>query len=98
MITLVLTIIVVLYVAANFIIYFWQEKFLFKPEKLPADFEFKYQDVNFMEYNLEPVPGVNINGVHFCLDAPKGVVLYLKGNSRSIKGWGRFAVDFTRLG
>ena len=34
----------------------------------------------------------------FCLDKPKGVVLYLKGNSRSIKGWGRFAVDFTRLG
>ena len=51
-----------------------------------------------MEYNLAPVPGVNINGVHFCQEAPKGVVLYLKGNSRSIKGWGRFAGDFTRLG
>ena len=25
-------------------------------------------------------------------------MLYLKGNSRSIKGWGKFAVDFTRLG
>ena len=87
-----------LYVAVNFVVYFWQEKFLFKPEKLPADFEFKYTDTPFMEYNLETVPGVNINGVHFCLDKPKGVVLYLKGNSRSIKGWGRFAVDFTRLG
>lgn len=88
----------VLYVLANFIVYFWQEKFLFKPEKLPVDFEFKYPDTKFMEYNLEPVPGVNINGIHFCLDKPKGIVLYLKGNSRSIKGWGRFAVDFTRLG
>ncbi len=86
------------YVAVNFVVYFWQEKFLFKPEKLPTDFEFKYPDLPFMEYNLETVPGVNINGVHFCLDKPKGVVLYLKGNSRSIKGWGRFAVDFTRLG
>ena len=26
----------------------------------------------------------------------QGVVLYLKGNSQSIKGWGKFAVDFTR--
>ena len=98
MITTIVISLFVLYVAANFIIYFWQEKFLFKPEKLPADFQFKYSETKFMEYNLEPVPGVNINGVHFCLDKPKGVVLYLKGNSRSIKGWGRFAVDFTRLG
>jgi len=29
---------------------------------------------------------------------PKGVVFYLKGNSKSIKGWGKFAVDFTRHG
>jgi len=93
-----LLIILSLYLAVNFVVYFWQEKFLFKPEKLPSDFEFKYSDTPFMEYNLETVPGVNINGVHFCLDKPKGVVLYLKGNSRSIKGWGRFAVDFTRLG
>ncbi len=98
MLTIIVIVLAVAYVLANFIVYFWQEKFLFKPEKLPADFEFKYGDTPFMEYNLEPVPGVNINGVHFCLDAPRGVVLYLKGNSRSIKGWGRFAVDFTRLG
>ena len=95
---IVILVLVAVYVAVNFVVYFWQEKFLFKPEKLPADFEFRYPDVDFMEYNLETVPGVNINGVHFCLDKPKGVVLYLKGNSRSIKGWGRFAVDFTRLG
>lgn len=98
MITTILLVVLGLYVAANFVIYFWQEKFLFKPEKLPSDFEFKYGDIEFLEYNLEPVPGVNINGIHFCQEKPKGVVLYLKGNSRSIKGWGRFAVDFTRLG
>lgn len=95
----IILIVLGLYVVANFVVYFWQEKFLFKPEKLPTDFEYKYgSEIEFMEYNLEPVPGVNINGVHFCLDKPKGVVLYLKGNSRSIKGWGRFAIDFTRLG
>ena len=25
-------------------------------------------------------------------------MIYLKGNSKSIKGWGKFAIDFTRMG
>ena len=91
-------ILAVLYVVANFVIYFAQERFLFKPEKLPKDFEFKYPNLEFSEYNLEKEPGVNINGIHFKIDRPKGVVFYLKGNSKSLKGWGKFAIDFTRLG
>ena len=78
--------------------YFLQERFLFKPEKLPADFEFKYPNQKSEEHNLYIGDDVRINGVHFSIPKPKGVVLYLKGNSRSIKGWGKFAVDFTRLG
>ena len=96
-----LTIILVLaisYLMANLVIYFWQERFLFKPEKLPEDFEFKYPNLAFKEYNLEKEPGVNINGIHFHIEEPKGVVIYLKGNSKSLKGWGKFAIDFTRLG
>jgi pimeloyl-ACP methyl ester carboxylesterase len=93
-----LLIIISAYVVANVILYFMQERFLFKPEKLPEDFEFKYPNLNFEEYNLEKEPGVNINGIHFKINEPKGVVIYLKGNSKSLKGWGKFAVDFTRLG
>ena len=47
------------------------------------------------EYNLEIKEGVVINGLHFKAENSKGVVYYLKGNSKSIKGWGKFAVDFT---
>lgn len=50
------------------------------------------------EHNIYVGDDVRINGAHFSIEKPKGVVLYLKGNSRSIKGWGKFAVDFTRLG
>jgi len=85
------------YVAINLIVYYAQEKFLFKPEKLPPDFEFKYPNQKATEYNMELDAGVTINSVHFSVDNPKGVVMYLKGNSRSIKGWGKFAIDFTRL-
>lgn len=78
------------------VIFFVQEWFIFKPEKLPADFEFQYKNQEFEEYNIELEKGVNINGIHFKLANPKGVVFYLKGNSRSIKGWGKYAIDFTR--
>ncbi|MDH5610015.1 MAG: alpha/beta hydrolase [Cyclobacteriaceae bacterium] len=94
----IFSITLVCYLLANVVVYFWQERFLFKPEKLPADFEYKYPDLDFTEYTLEATPDVTINGIHFKLDQPKGVVFYLKGNSRSIKGWGKFAIDFLRLG
>lgn len=86
------------YLLINVFVYYAQEKFLFKPEKLPEDFEFKYPNQKTTEYNLAREEGVNINAIHFSQDNPKGVVLYLKGNSRSIKGWGKYAIDFTRLG
>ena len=98
MITTIILVIVSIYVIVNVAAYFLQEKFLFKPEKLPADFQFKYEEQNVQEHNLYIGDDVRINGVHFSVPKPKGIVLYLKGNSRSIKGWGKFAVDFNRMG
>lgn len=87
-----------IYIIANIVIYFVQDRILFKAEKLPEDFKFQYENQVFEEYNIEVKDGVNINGIHFKVRRPKGVVLYLKGNSKSIKGWGKFAIDFTRHG
>lgn len=94
----ILIVALVLYVLANVVLYVAQERFLFKPEKLPEDFEYRYPDQAFKEYNITSADGVNINGIHFSIERPRGIVFYLKGNSRSIKGWGKFAVDFGRLG
>jgi hypothetical protein len=77
------------------IIYFIQDKFIFKPEKLSADFQFRY-DIPFKELFFDAAPGVRINGLHFFRENPKGLVLYLHGNSRSIKGWAKYARDFYR--
>lgn len=79
-------------------IYFFQHKFFFHPEKLPADFKFAYDNLKAEEKTVEPEPGAKINYLHFQVDEPKGAVIYLKGNTKSIKGWGKFAIDFTRLG
>lgn len=98
MVTTIIIVIVSIYVFTNVAAYFLQEKFLFKPEKLPSDFKFQYGEQKAVEHNLYIGDDIRINGVHFSIPKPKGIVFYLKGNSRSIKGWGKFAVDFTRLG
>jgi pimeloyl-ACP methyl ester carboxylesterase len=82
-------------VVLSILVYFFQEKLIFKPEKLKQDFKFKY-DAPFKEYFFDIEPGVRINGLHFYRENPKGLILYFHGNSRSIKGWAKYAKDFYR--
>ena len=82
-------------VLLSLLVYFFQEKFIFKPEKLKRDFEFKY-DIPFREYFFDIEPGVTINGLHFYRDNPVGLILYFHGNTRSIKGWAKYSRDFYR--
>jgi pimeloyl-ACP methyl ester carboxylesterase len=79
----------------SILVYFFQDRFIFKPEKLKQDFKFKY-DAPFREYFFDIEPGVRINGLHFYRDNPKGLILYFHGNTRSIKGWAKYAKDFYR--
>ena len=72
-----------------------QDWFIFKPEKLGQDFRFKY-DVPFKELFFDVAPGVRINGLHFYRERPLGLILYFHGNTRSIKGWAKYARDFYR--
>lgn len=94
-----LIIVFVVYVTISVLLYYLQDYALFKPEKLSKDFQFDYENQEIKEYNLETRDGAVINGLRFFPKGEsRGVVLYLKGNSKSIKGWGKFAVDFTRHG
>jgi uncharacterized protein len=79
----------------SIVVYLVQDKFIFKPEKLSADFQFKY-DAPFREINFDIAPGVRINGLHFHRNNSKGIILYFHGNTRSIKGWAKYARDFYR--
>lgn len=65
------------------------------PEKLQQDFQFKY-DIPFREYFFDIEPGVRINALHFFRESPKGLLLYFHGNTKSIKGWAKYARDFYR--
>lgn len=83
------------YILLAVLVYFIQDKFIFKPEKLPEGFIYKY-DAPFREINFDIEKGVVINGLHFYVKKPKGLILYFHGNSRSIKGWAKYARDFYR--
>ena len=93
----VLLYIVLGYLLLMALLYFFQERFIFKPEKLDADFQYKY-DIPFRELFFDVEEGVRINGLHFQAAEPRGLVLYFHGNSRSIKGWAKYARDFFRYG
>jgi hypothetical protein len=93
----ILITIVIIYIVISIALYYLQDYALFKPEKLSEDFQFYYDNQETKEYNLTTRDGAVINGLRFFPKGEsKGIVLYLKGNSKSIKGWGKFAVDFTR--
>lgn len=92
----ILLVVLGIYSILSLLLFYLQDYLLFRPEKLPADFQFYYENQEVDEYNIETRDGAILNGLHFKVKEPKGVVLYLKGNSKSIKGWGKFAVDFTR--
>lgn len=87
--------IIIAYLTLMVIVYLVQERFIFKPEKLSKDFVYKY-DIPFKELFFETAPGVTINGLHFYVKNPLGLILYFHGNTRSIKGWAKYAKDFSR--
>lgn len=93
----ILITIAIIYIALCIIIYFIQDFFFFRPERLPENFMYKYP-FPFKEVNFEMEDGGTVNGVHFQIPNAKGVVFYFKGNSRSIKGWGKFSRDFVSKG
>lgn len=62
-----------------------QEKLLFFPEALPADFVLT-RDHDVHEAALD-VPGARLSTLHLRLPAPHGVMLFLHGNGGNLANW-----------
>src|SRR4030095_16065344 len=93
----VLKVVVIAYFVCGIVLYFLQEKFLFHPQKLPADYVFSFQQP-FKEINLPVSSEKNISIIQFTVpdSLRKGVVLYFHGNRRNIERYGSYAINFTR--
>jgi alpha-beta hydrolase superfamily lysophospholipase len=85
------------YIFLCLFIYFFQHVFFFRPERLTFSFQYKYP-FPFEELDFTMEDGGRINAIYFKVPNSRGVVFYLKGNSKSIKGWGKFAKDFLSNG
>lgn len=86
-----------IYLLVCVVFYFFQHFFFFRPEILPHEFAYKYP-FDFEEKTFDMEDGGRINAIYFRVPNSRGVIYYLKGNSRSIKGWGKFAKDFVSNG
>lgn len=65
-----------IYVAVRVLLYFLQEYLIFKPEQLPIDFQFYYDNQEIEEYDVETRDGAMINGLCFKAQNPTGIVFY----------------------
>ncbi len=82
-----------IYVLLITLLYFYQEKFLFMPDKVATDYQFKY-DTPFEELNFIMEDSIILNGLLFKADSSKGLVFYLHGNAGSLAEWGTAAKPF----
>jgi alpha-beta hydrolase superfamily lysophospholipase len=92
-----LLIIVSVYLVCGIVLYFFQEKILFHPQKLSVEHNFNFQ-IPFKEINLPVSNEKNLSIVQFTIPDPvcKGVVLYFHGNRKNIERYASYAINFTK--
>lgn len=95
--SLIIIVIFSFYFGFCILFYFFQQFIFFRPEILPSSFKYDYP-FPFEELEFDMEDGGRVNGIYFTVPSSRGVVYYLKGNSKSIKGWGKFAKDFLSNG
>jgi uncharacterized protein len=84
---------VFLYLLLLSFIWWKQEKLLFVPTVLPADFQFP-KEADVSEYWIE-VSGAKLNTLHLKRSKPKAIVYFLHGNAGSLSNW-FVNIDFYR--
>jgi esterase/lipase len=91
-----LIIALVLYAGFCVLLYLFQEKLIFFPEKLPISFQFSFNQ-DFEEINIKTKDNTVLNNVLFQADKSRGVIFYLHGNAGSINSWGEVAGTYTDM-
>jgi alpha-beta hydrolase superfamily lysophospholipase len=78
------------------LLFFFQEKLIFFPEKLDKNYKFSFNQI-FEEINIKTKDQKLLNGLLFKSDSSKGLIFYLHGNAGSLKSWGEVAKTYTDL-
>ncbi|TKK67667.1 alpha/beta hydrolase [Ilyomonas limi] len=91
-----LKLLLIFYVFICIVLYFFQEKLIFFPEKLDKNYQFSFAQP-FEEINIRTNNNNQLNGLLFKSDSTKGLVFYLHGNAGSLKHWGGVAKRYINL-
>lgn len=91
-----LILLAVFYLFICLCLYFFQEKFIFFPEKLNKNFRFSFGQT-FREVNVKAKDGTNLSALLFTVPNSKGLIFYLHGNAGSLASWGDVAKTYTGL-
>lgn len=92
----VLAISLIFYFLVCLLLFLFQEKLIFFPQKLDRNFQFHF-DQPFEEMFIPVEEDVTLHGIMFKSDASRGLVFYLHGNAGSLSSWGGVAQSFTDL-
>lgn len=84
-----------LYIFLCIFLAIFQEKFLFFPEKLPADYRFSF--TRPFEERHFPLDDAVINALYFTTPKSRGIVFYFHGNAGSLRRWGEVSYQFLAL-
>jgi len=87
---------IIAYIVICGLLYIFQEKLLFFPQKLNTNYTFSFSQ-KFEEINIKTYDGILLNGILFKAENSKGLIFYLHGNAGSLSSWGNVATTYTNL-
>ena len=94
---IIIVVIVLLVILLAGLLYLFQEKLMFFPEKLKKSYQFNFGNQSFEELMIKTSDGKLINALLFKADSSKGVIFYLHGNAGSLESWGTVAQLYTYM-
>ena len=89
----ILTIAALLYISIGCLLYFFQEKLIFFPGRIPNDYQYNF-NIPHEEIFYQTEENTRINVLKFIAQEPKGIVLFFHGNAGTLREWGFVAQDF----
>ena len=84
------------YLLICLLLYFFQGRLIFFPQKLAIDHTFSF-DGDFEEKFFQVDDETMVHALHFFSKNPKGVIIYFHGNAGALDDWGEVADDFVKL-
>ena len=96
-------IVLLFHVIAATLLFFLQDQIIFQRKTLPVDYAFKFdpdpKQQEYQEHFIKTPDGETLNALLFKTNlSSNGLILYFHGNADNLQRWGKYAVDFTKLG